>query len=194
MLPASVGLALIAYPLVESVLQYGALSAESAEQAAGVLTAMALGLPGFSLFLLVVRSLQAMRDTRSVFVLYAFENLLNIGLALLLRQHGVAGLGAAFAIAYSSAAIASALLLHRRLGDLLSIELAKSMARMVLSGVAMGVAVAAVVWSDVLDTAIVEVVASVLVGAIVYGGAAYLLGIPELRSMIPRKWAKVNNT
>lgn len=194
MLPAAVGLALVAYPLVSSILEYGALSSESADDAAAVLTAMAIGLPGFSLFLLTVRALQSMRDTRTIFVLYAIENVINVVAAIALRDLGVAGLGAAFAIAYSIAAVLGLVVLHRKIGGLVTTDLLLGLGRMVVAAGALGVAVALALLATTDTGDVLRIVVAIPVGAVTYALASRLLRLPELTAMIPRKASTVGDT
>jgi len=78
-----------------------------------VLAILAAGLPGFTLFQLCVRGLQAMQHARDVFVLYVIENGLTIVLCLALGRHSMAGLTASVSLAYSlSAAVAVAALVR----------------------------------------------------------------------------------
>ncbi len=78
LLPAGVGYALLARPAALLALAHGHLSASSAEFTGSVLTVFALGLPGFSAYLLLMRAFQSKQDTRSMFWLYAGENALTV--------------------------------------------------------------------------------------------------------------------
>jgi putative peptidoglycan lipid II flippase len=115
-LPAGVGLALVASPLVRVILQHGRFDAHDAHITATTLVCLALGLPGFCCFLLLGRVWQSMQDTRTMFRLYVLENGVNIVLAIALHpRFGVQGLAAAYSIAYAVAAVASLAVLRRRL-------------------------------------------------------------------------------
>jgi putative peptidoglycan lipid II flippase len=115
LVPAGAVYAIVARPLVTLVLQHGALTGASAHLTADVLALLALGLPGFSCFLLLSRAYNAMQDTRSLFFLYLFENGVNVGLALTLYPaFGVRGLAGSYSIAYTAAAIVAMAHLRRR--------------------------------------------------------------------------------
>ncbi|MGI9119986.1 MAG: murein biosynthesis integral membrane protein MurJ, partial [Acidimicrobiales bacterium] len=115
LVPAGAVYAVIARPLVALVLQHGALTGASAQLTADVLALLALGLPGFSCFLLLSRAYNAMQDTRSLFFLYLLENGVNIGLAILLYPAlGVRGLAVSYSVAYTVAAIVALAHLRRR--------------------------------------------------------------------------------
>ena len=114
--PAGVGLALVAGPLVRTLLLHGRFDAGDARVTAGTLTCFALGLPGFSAFLFLTRVWQSMQDTRAAFVLYVVENGVNIVLAVaLFPRFGVPGLAAAYGGAYTVASVVTLAVLARRL-------------------------------------------------------------------------------
>ena len=104
LLPAGVGYALLARPAAVLALAHGHLSASSAEFTGSVLTIFALGLPGFSVYLLLMREFQSKQDTRSMFWLYAGENALTVVAALVLYPvAGVKGLAGAWIGSYTVA-------------------------------------------------------------------------------------------
>ena len=114
--PAAVGLALVSWPLVRTLLLHGRFDTGDADVTAGTLACFALGLPGFSSFLFLTRVWQSMQDTRMTFVLYVVENAINIALALVLfPRYGVQGLAAAYGAAYTLAALVALAVLSRRL-------------------------------------------------------------------------------
>jgi putative peptidoglycan lipid II flippase len=114
--PAGIGLALVAQPLVTVLLRHGRFDARDAATTSTTLACLALGLPGFSTFLLLGRVFQSMQDTRTMFWLYVIENGVNIGLAFALHPHfGVQGLAAAYSVAYTVAAVVALAVLHPRL-------------------------------------------------------------------------------
>lgn len=115
-IPPAVGYIVLATPICGLVLANGAGSAAGARQAASVLVAMALGLPGFCAFLFISSAFQATQDNRTVFLLYLVENGINVLAAYLLEPFiGVQGLGLALSIAYTAAALLAYPVLQRRL-------------------------------------------------------------------------------
>ena len=94
-LPASVGMLILAKPAVALLLGHGATRLADANDTGSALALFALGLPGFCTFLYVVRVLQSMQRTRVAFWLYLVENGINVALALaLVGPDGRAGPGA----------------------------------------------------------------------------------------------------
>ena len=99
-------MAVLARPAIQIVLQHGNLDATGARATSDALIAMALGLPTFSLYLVLMRAYQAIQDTRSMFFIYLVENALNIGLDLALyHRFGIRGLAAGLSLAYAGGTI-----------------------------------------------------------------------------------------
>jgi len=97
LLPGGVGYALLARPAMVLALAHGHLAASPAGLTGSTLSIFALGLPGFSAYLLLMRAFQSKQDTRSMFWLYVGENALTVVAALALYpSFGVRGLAAAW--------------------------------------------------------------------------------------------------
>ena len=181
--PAAVGYLCLARPIVTVVLEHGALEAGSARATADVLALFALGLPGFSLYLLLMRAYQAMQDTRSVFFLYSVENGINVALALALYPSlGVRGLALAYALAYTAGTAVALVHLRRRAGGVDGGTVARSWLRVLTASAVMGAVVAGL--ASLLDAPLAEVVVGVLGGVTVYAVAARVLGIGELAMLL----------
>ena len=99
--PSTVTLLVLAQPVVGILLNH--LNASTPLPAGTVLAVLAAGLPGFTLFQLCVRGLQAMQRAADVFVLYAVQNAATIALCVWLGRHSLAGLTASVSIAYTGA-------------------------------------------------------------------------------------------
>ena len=106
LIPAALVAVFFAEPILRPLIAHGRLTEHSVHTTARALSAFALGLPGFSAFILCTRALQAQQDTRRVFYLYLFENAVNIVLAVALypSMH-VRGLAYAYAAAYTLSAV-----------------------------------------------------------------------------------------
>ena len=118
-LPATVGYLILAGPAITLALQHGAEQLGQAHLTGSVLALLAVGLPGYCVFFLCVRTFQAMQDTRSAFVCYALENALNVLVAILLyRRLGVQGLALSFSIAYAVGALVAIIVLRAHLGSI----------------------------------------------------------------------------
>ncbi|MCU1490937.1 MAG: integral rane protein MviN [Acidimicrobiaceae bacterium] len=175
-LPCTVGYLLLARPVVTLLLQHRAETASSAQLTASVLVMFALGLPGFCVFLLVTRALQAMQDARTAFVLYVFQNGTNLLLAALLyRPLAIRGLALSYSASYTLAALVALAVLRERVGTIGGRALLTATVRSTLLSLLMAFVVAlvsAVVGSGTGIAGWAALLASVLAGVAVYLGGA----------------------
>ena len=181
-IPAVVGYLLLALPAI-SLISLGAGSAHhlsGAHLTATMLELLALGLPGFCIYLLAILAFQAMRDTRTPFFLYLLENGLNILLAFAFRSTlGAKGLALSLAIAYTVAAVAALIVLRNRIGGLGGLTVGRYVSRTVICSLVMAFVVALVlagVGSSQGLGLLVRVLAGVLAGIVAYALAAGLAG------------------
>lgn len=178
--PAAIGYVLLARAIIELLLRHGRFTTADSHSTGAVLALFALGLPGFCAFLLLTRAYQAMQDTRTVFYLYLIENAINVAAGVALYSvMGVRGLALSVSIAYTVAAGVALVDIRRRLGGVSGPMLARSAGRIGAAGALMGVAVAlveAAMPANQLGLVLAgEVVVSVVVGVVVYFGAAGVL-------------------
>jgi putative peptidoglycan lipid II flippase len=181
-IPAVVGYLLLAQPAI-SLISLGAGSIHhsgGAHLTATMLELLALGLPGFCVYLLAILAFQAMRDTRTPFFLYLLENGLNILLAFAFRSTlGGKGLALSFAIAYTVAAVAALIVLRTRIGSLGGRSVGRYVARTVICSVAMAFVVALViagVGSNQGVGLLIRLCSAVIAGVVAYALAAGLAG------------------
>ncbi|MBI2168469.1 MAG: murein biosynthesis integral membrane protein MurJ [Actinobacteria bacterium] len=191
-LPAVGGYLLLARPIVAALLERGAFSGASAEVTGDVLQAFAVGLLPFSVYLYALRAfVVGLRDTRTPFVLNAFENALNVGLALVLEPRlGIHGLALAYGIAYVVASVVALAVLSRRAGSLGLAAVAPTLGRAIIATAALAVAVALVAASVGTDTgsgALTRTIGGVAAGGLTYVIALWALRTPELRRGLVRR-------
>ncbi len=190
--PAAVGLGVLAQPIVHLLLEYGVLSPASTRLVARVLLAFVLGLPSFSLFQLFLRANYALQDTRTPLLVnvaaVAFNIAADVALFLMLPPGWkIAGLALGHALAYSLGAMLFATRLRRRLGGLEGRLTAHSLTRVVAAAAVMGVVVAgarealvALLGDAALLGRAAQVAIPVIVGAAVYLVVARAFGLREL--------------
>lgn len=188
-LPASMGLLVLARPLVGALLQHGQFTASAADTTAGALAGFSVGLAGFSVYLFTLRGFYAHSDTRTPFVLNVGKNVVNIALAVILvRWWGVGGLGLAFGASYLVAAVWSLRVLARRVGHFPLQPLFMRLVPLAGASVVMAVVVWAVtraVGADEGTGAVIRVGAGAAVGMVVYGGVLWWR-VPEARELARR--------
>jgi putative peptidoglycan lipid II flippase len=181
-IPAVVGYLLLAQPAI-SLISLGAGAAHhlsGAHLTATMLELLALGLPGFCIYLLTILAFQAMRDTRTPFFLYLLENGLNILLAFGFRSTlGAKGLALSLSVAYTVAAAAALIVLRNRIGGLGGFAVGRYVSRTVICSLVMAFVVALVlagVGSGQGIGLLLRVFAGVLAGIVTYVLAAGLAG------------------
>jgi putative peptidoglycan lipid II flippase len=187
-LPTAIAYLVLAQPAVATLLERGAFGDASTDLTAFALRWLAVGLPGFAVFLYAMRGFFAFQDTRTPFVLNLIENGIQIVMSFaLLWAFGMGGVLAAFSISYAIGAAIALVALQRRAGRFGDRSLALDVVRQLVAAVAMGAALLAVV--VLVDNPVVALVAGVVLGAAVYLGVLVLLrssDITELRAQLGR--------
>jgi putative peptidoglycan lipid II flippase len=185
-IPSAVGLVVLAHPLIDLVLFHGAETASEAQTTGATLAMFGLGLPGFCVYLYMVRVLQSMQDTKTAFRLYLVENAINVVLAIaLVGPLGVRGLALSVSVAYTAAALLAMVVIHRRVGGLGLSDLGRPLQRVVVASAIMTVAavLAVNVSASMSDAGLLaRVVFATVVGVAVYLGAIVLLGARDERA------------
>ena len=184
--PAAVGYLCLARPIVGMALEHGALRSTSASTTADVLAMLAIGLPGFSAFLFLIKAFQAVQDTRSVFFLYLVENGANVVLAVALYPSlGVQGLALAYGLAYTIGTAAALVVLQRRTRSVDIASVVQIWVRVAVASAVMGAVVAAL--SALPGPALLRAGGGVVAGVTVYLLVARRLGVQELSTLLPMR-------
>jgi putative peptidoglycan lipid II flippase len=189
-LPASLGLWALSRPIVAALLERGAFDAAATTATSRALTGLAVGLTGFSVYLLALRGFYSHGDTRTPFLVNAGQNALNVLLAVALAgRYGVLGLGLAFSGSYLVAAAVALAILARRHGTPPVGRVVAGLARMALAAGVMALTVRAsrefvLGASDASGTvAVARVLVGVVVGVVAYAALTLALRVPEARSI-----------
>ena len=113
-----------AEPLVRVCLGYGLFGAEAQALTSATVKAFALGLPGFSFYLLTLRLFYAQKDTRTPFTLCVVQNVLNVifvGVALSFNpSRPPQAMAYAYSASYTIAAILAVVAAQRHTAGLVS--------------------------------------------------------------------------
>lgn len=183
-LPTAALLATLAVPVVTVLLQRGEFTASDTEVTASALKWMAVGLPGFTVFLFTMRAFYAFKDTRTPFLLNLGENALQLALSFaLVGPFGLAGVIAAFSIGYLVAAVAGLAVLWRRVGGFGTAADVKAVLRQVVgAAVAAGVAFGVVraIGSDGLGRALAASAGGMILSLLAYVAVLALLRSDDL--------------
>jgi putative peptidoglycan lipid II flippase len=186
-LPASVLFAVLAQPMLGVIVRHQ-FTAHDAVVTADTLQAFAISLVPFSVYLYTMRAFYALQDTRTPFLLNAFENGLNIALAIVLFPHfGVQGLALAWSGAYLVAAVGALVVLRRRIGGIPDATAVRSVARAglaVLALAAVATPIAGAIGRSSPARALLATALAAAAGAFVYVVGLVVLRSEELGSLL----------
>lgn len=190
-IPASMGLILLRFPLIEVLYQRGAFSPRSTELVAWALLWYAAGLVGHSLVEILSRAFYALHDTRTPVFVGVGAMGLNIGLSLLFSNwfesigwmpHG--GLALANSLATALESVVLIFLMRKRLDGLEGGYIWKGVG---ISLLGMGLMTGGIFgWMYFFEGAAswIVLLGGLGVGVVIYASVIWLLKIPELTGMI----------
>lgn len=200
-IPISVAILLLRAQLVRVIL--GSFDSGAFDWDATVMTAQVLGIFAISLFAqasipLLARSFFAHHDTRTTLYISVGSLVLNFGLAYGLMQYlQLYGLALAFAISSLVNMLLLLFFLRIKFGDLDDATIVRSIWRIMIASLAMGLTihgmkyfVAPLVDMRTFIGILIQTVASLGAGGIVYLGAAYYFNFPELQ-IVKQQLAKL---
>ncbi len=190
-LPASLGLILLATPIVRMIFQRGSFDAQSTEMVVWALYFYAAGLVAHSMVEVLARAYYALQDTLTPATISIAGTALNICLSLILVQaflsagwmpHGALALANTLATALEMCALA--LLLRRKTARIFDRDGWLSILRTVAASLALAAGLAA--WRAATGGASVWISAlgGLAAGLILYGVASLALGSPEAKASL----------
>jgi putative peptidoglycan lipid II flippase len=139
--PATVGLAVLAHPIVQLLFERGKFTPDATLATAAVLQFYAIGLVGYSVTRIASPTFYALGRNRTPVVVSVATMALNIALNVVLsRRYGVRGLALGTSIAALFNAGVLLVLLRQRLGGLHGARLMSAFARITIAAGAMGIA------------------------------------------------------
>lgn len=187
-IPASVGLAVLATPIVRLLFQGGAFTAKSTEITALALVFYCVGLFAHSAVWVVTRAFYALHDTLRPLLVAVSTIILNIILNKLFILMGLEekGLALAFSLVGIFNLIALLFILRKKIGQLGMKQITKSFGLIAISAALMGIVVYGVsyylgVHLDLHSrlNQVIQVGVSVAVGAVVFAGAILMCRLEE---------------
>jgi putative peptidoglycan lipid II flippase len=189
-LPSTVGLILVARPLVAAIYQRGRFTVEDTQLTSGVLICYAVGLCGYFMQQILPRTFYALKKSRTPAQTAVLAVVLNIILNLILIwPMGSEGLALSTAIcSYIQVGILLGLL-HRRTGIRPDADFWKAMGKTALGTAVMAAVGWAVLgamagWTDCFRTEVVRVLVLVIICGGVYAAMAAVLRNPMLSLVI----------
>jgi putative peptidoglycan lipid II flippase len=192
--PATVGLAVLALPIIQLLLEYRAFTTHDSISTAAALMFYAPGLIGYSAVKIASPSFYALRDSRTPVIVSVASVALNLVLNLILVQvMGFRGLALGTAVAALFNALVLLALLHRRLDGLDAPRIAVALMKILIASALMGAtAHYAIEWLQILLPGrswyirAVRVVGAIAPAILVLIESARLLGISELKDAMDR--------
>jgi putative peptidoglycan lipid II flippase len=184
-IPAMAVEVITARPLIALLLGHGAGNFTNTAATGEALAMLALGLPGFSIFMYCMATFQSIQRMKTVFILYLIQNCINVGLALSLPTLiGLRGLMLSIALSYDIMAIVALIFIaHRLLLDDFRFPW-RTVVRICVSTVFMSLALAAglsMSGSNTVQWLIIRVGTALAAGALVYLLISILLGMIDRR-------------
>ena len=200
--PATVGLLVLATPIVRVIFERGAFTPADTAATAAALQFYAIGLVGYSIVRIVSPVFYALGENLTPVKIsmgaVAANALLNI---VLVQYLGYRGLALGTSIAALLNAVLLMAFLRRRIGGLEGRRVASSFARIVLASIVMAAAVllvdgAGAAWlpGNSLLRQIVRLGAAIGVALAVVAAAAHVLHIPEFREGMAMVLRKIRRT
>ena len=196
LVPAAVGLFVLAQPITDLLVNYGAAAGEGARFIADVVRIFALALLPFTVFQLLTRSYYAMTDTRTPMLANIALNSVNIVFALLAALTiddpvlRIQGLVVSYALSYLTGCCLLSVGLSRRrpgafAGGARAVATAAGAALVMAGALVLAQRYLPQPGSVLLDVALTG--ATVAAGAVVYLGALIALRSPELPEILSRR-------
>jgi putative peptidoglycan lipid II flippase len=190
-IPASLGLMLLNYSIVQLIYQRGEFTAYSTRLVSWALLWYAAGLVGHAMVEILSRAFYALHDTRTPVVIGITAMSLNVafsyGFSALFRglgwlPHG--GLALANTLATALEMVGLLLIMRKRLSGLNGSSIQKALLAALGSGAAMSAAILG--WKAAADSLpnAVFALGGILIGILVYGTGLWLLRNKELRSLV----------
>jgi len=185
--PASVGLVVLAEPIVGLLYEHGNFTGEDTTEVAALLAAFGVGLLGYAASFVLARAFYSRQNAKTPAILNLGLLVLYVALASVLSQTmALAGVALAFSGAYTVLALASLAVMRSEIKRLDGRRLLRSLAKILAAGAAMyavaqGGLLLTGMGSGTLDRAtIITLVGGAAFAA--YFGAALLLRTEELSS------------
>ncbi len=202
-IPSSVGLIVLALPIIQVLFEHGAFNLQDARATAIPLACFSIGLMGLAAVEILTRSFYAFRDSRTPVIISVGQFILKIALSLVLidlayfwgPQWGLGVLAFSTSVAAILEAFVLFWILRDRIGDIQLRPIGIFIGRVLLAAVAMGVGLFIV--RTILDLilvttndltlgftgtllALIKLAIEMFVGLFIYLRVSRLLGIEEL--------------
>jgi putative peptidoglycan lipid II flippase len=193
-LPASIGLILVAEPATRLMFQHGQITAADAALIARSTMVYAAAIWAFSLLQIINRAYYALHDTRTPLIMSVVNILINLIVEIpLLWKMGESGMAVGTLVSFAVQALLMLWMLDRKIGGLDLRQSLVPILKMLTGAVVMGVVCYAVKISPLYPHGIgrvgwaIQLLTLLIVGAGVYLGLCWMLGVTMLQDLLPRR-------
>lgn len=203
--PATVGLIILARPIIEIAFVRGSFTAANGIAATSTLRCYSLSLISISVINVLNRIYYSIGDTKTPFYVGVTNVAINVGLNLLVARHfGTNGLAASVSIATTIAVFISFILLKRKIGNLGTRSYIKALVKTIMASLVMGLITLSYFPYEKLIMALtsggvqtllrlVFLMIVVFIAASVYVFCLYKLGVREVRDVVGIVREKIEN-
>lgn len=203
--PATVGLIILARPLIEIAFVRGSFTMADGIAATSTLRCYSLSLISISVINVLNRIYYSIEDTKTPFYVGVTNVAINVGLNLLVARHyGTNGLAASVSIATTIALFISFILLRRKIGNLGTKSYIKALIKTFMASIAMGlVALSYFPYEKLIMSftsggvqtllRLILLMLIVFIAACVYVLCLYHLGVREVRDIAKILKGKIEN-
>lgn len=194
-IPAAVGLALLAEPIIELLFEHGNFTHEATLATAWALICFTLGLIPMAANMVITRVFYALEDVKTPVRIGGISIVVDVVLSLALYKTMAYG-GGGLALANSLAALICCLLMYyylkfKALPELAGQSMLPSLLKIALAAGLMGAAVWLVANFLPLGGALTTTGVGILAGVVVYAAAVLALRVPETQLFIDKLTAKL---
>lgn len=198
LIPASVGLMVVAEPLIRALFMQGKFTEENVAVTASVLVVYCIGILGYSQQQVLNRGMYALRDSKRAVIVNCAIIIINIILSLLLvKPLRAQGLALAYSIAGLISMVLLYMILYKKVGDLGGRAIMTSLVKTTIASAVMGVGVVLFLkvsdlFIDITSKAqqLIELFGAIGVGVVIFVVMAAVLRIEEMQaalSLVKRK-------
>ena len=192
--PATVGLMVLAHPIVQLIFERGRFDSASTAMTATALACYAPGIVGYSIVKIASPSFYSLREVRTPLIVSLVTIAVNLGLSVwLFHTIDYRGLALGTAIAANVNALLLLMFLAKRIGGIESGRIMNTLVRIGLASVPMAIAaryshawLATAVPGNGTVAHVIEVFAAIIIAIGVLAAAAWILRVQELATAMSR--------
>ncbi|MDO4281502.1 MAG: murein biosynthesis integral membrane protein MurJ [Peptococcaceae bacterium] len=200
LIPATVGLMVVAEPLIRALFMQGQFTEDNVTITAHVLVFYSIGIIGYSQQQILNRGMYALRDSKRAVIVNCVIIIINIILSILMvGPFEAQGLALAYSIAGLISMVLLYMMLYQKIGDLGGREIAASSLKIIIASEVMGLGVVGFLalsarFIDITSKAqqLVELGGAVVIGILIYVAMAYILRVKEMQEAVQLFKRKLN--